>query len=56
MFGVVVKRIGFFGGMSWELLVEYEWIINIEVCCCFGGVYLVDLLLCSFDFAVIEVL
>ncbi len=49
-----MKRIGLLGGMSWESSVEYERIINQEVRARLGGVHSADLIIRSYDFAVIE--
>jgi aspartate racemase len=51
-----VKTIGLLGGMSWESSIEYERIINAEVRRRLGGVHSADLLIRSYDFAVIEAL
>lgn len=51
-----MKTIGLLGGMSWESSIEYERIINSEVRRRLGGVHSADLLIRSYDFAVIEVL
>ncbi len=49
-----MKTIGLLGGMSWESSVEYERIINTEVRRRLGGVHSADLIVRSYDFAVIE--
>ncbi len=49
-----MKTIGMLGGMSWGSSVEYERIINEEVRRRLGGVHSADLLIRSYDFAVIE--
>ena len=49
-----MKRIGLIGGMSWESSIEYERIINEEVRTRLGGTHSADLIIRSFDFAVIE--
>jgi aspartate racemase len=51
-----VKTIGLLGGMSWESSVEYERIINTEVRRRLGGTHSADLVVRSYDFAVIEAL
>ena len=51
-----MKTIGLLGGMSWEASIEYERIINTEVRRRLGGVHSADLLIRSYDFAVIEAL
>lgn len=51
-----MKRIGLLGGMSWESSIEYERIINEEVRHRLGGTHSADLIIRSFDFAVIEAL
>lgn len=51
-----MKRIGLIGGMSWESSIEYERIINEEVRRRLGGTHSADLIIRSFDFAVIEAL
>jgi aspartate racemase len=51
-----MKRIGLLGGMSWESSIEYERIINEEVRRRLGGVHSADLVIRSFDFAVVEAL
>ena len=50
------KTIGLLGGMSWESSIEYERIINEAVRARLGGTHSADLLLRSYDFAVIEAL
>lgn len=49
-----MKRIGLLGGMSWESSIDYERIINEEVRDRLGGMHSADLVIRSFDFAVIE--
>jgi len=49
-----VKTIGLLGGMSWESSVHYEQIINSEVRRRLGGSHSADLVIRSYDFAVIE--
>ena len=49
-----MKRIGLIGGMSLESSIEYERIINEEVRTRLGGTHSADLIIRSFDFAVIE--
>jgi aspartate racemase len=49
-----MKTIGLLGGMSWESSIEYERIINTEVRQRRGGGHSADLLIRSYDFAVIE--
>jgi aspartate racemase len=49
-----VKVIGLLGGMSWESSIVYERIINEEVRRRLGGVHSADLLIRSYDFAVVE--
>jgi aspartate racemase len=49
-----VKTIGLLGGMSWESSIAYERIINEEVRRRLGGVHSADLLIRSYDFAVVE--
>jgi aspartate racemase len=51
---MVMKTIGLLGGMSWESSIIYEQIINQEVRARLGGVHSADLLIRSYDFAVIE--
>jgi aspartate racemase len=51
-----MKRIGLLGGMSWESSVEYERIINEVVRDRLGGVHSADLIVRSYDFALIEAL
>jgi aspartate racemase len=46
--------IGLLGGMSWESSIEYERLINEEVRRRLGGVHSADLVIRSYDFAVIE--
>lgn len=49
-----MKTIGLLGGMSWESSIEYERIINTEVRRRLGGLHSADLVIRSYDFAVIE--
>jgi len=49
-----MKTIGLLGGMSWESSIIYERIINEEVRRRIGGFHSADLLVRSYDFAVIE--
>ena len=49
-----MKTIGLLGGMSWESSIVYERIINEEVRRRLGGMHAADLLIRSYDFAVIE--
>ena len=49
-----MRRLGLLAGMSWESSVEYERVINRTVQHELGGVASADLLIRSFDFAVIE--
>jgi len=49
-----VRIIGLLGGMSWESSVEYERIINTEVRRRLGGAHSGDLIVRSYDFAVVE--
>lgn len=51
-----MRTVGLLGGMSWESSVLYERIINEEVRARLGGVHSADLLVRSYDFAVIEAL
>lgn len=51
-----MKTIGLLGGMSWESSVEYEQIINTEIRNRLGGTHSADLVVRSYDFAVIEAL
>ncbi len=51
---LAMKRIGLLGGMSWESSILYEELINTEVRERLGGVHSADLILRSYDFAVIE--
>jgi len=51
-----MKRIGLLGGMSWESSIEYERLMNEAVRERLGGVHSADLIIRSFDFAVIEAL
>ena len=49
-----MKMIGLLGGMSWESSIVYERIINEEVRRRLGGVHSAELLIRSYDFAVVE--
>ena len=49
-----MRTIGLLGGMSWESSIEYERIINQAVRERLGGVHSADLLVRSYDFAMIE--
>ena len=49
-----VRTLGLLGGMSWESSIEYERLINEEVRSRLGGVHSADLIVRSYDFAVIE--
>jgi len=49
-----MTTIGMLGGMSWESSIVYERVINEEVGRRLGGVHSADLLVRSYDFAVIE--
>jgi len=49
-----MKTIGLLGGMSWESSVLYEELINTAVRARLGGVHSADLIIRSYDFAVIE--
>jgi len=49
-----MKTIGLLGGMSWESSVLYEELINTAVRERLGGVHSADLIIRSYDFAVIE--
>ena len=51
-----VRTLGLLGGMSWESSVEYERLINQEIRQRLGGVHSADLVVRSYDFAVIEAL
>jgi len=51
-----MKTIGLLGGMSWESSIQYERIINTEVRRRLGGIHSADLIVRSYDFAVIEAL
>jgi len=51
--GSAMKTIGLLGGMSWESSIVYEQIINQEVRR-LGGLHSADLLIRSYDFAVVE--
>jgi aspartate racemase len=49
-----VKVIGLLGGMSWESSIVYEQILNEEARRRLGGMHSADLLIRSYDFAVVE--
>lgn len=49
-----MKTIGLLGGMSWESSIEYERLINEGVRDRLGGTHSADLIVRSYDFAVIE--
>ena len=49
-----MKVIGLLGGMSWESSIVYERILNEEARRRLGGVHSADLLIRSYDFAVVE--
>ncbi len=49
-----MKTIGLLGGMSWESSIEYERIINERVRSRLGGTASADLLIRSYNFAVVE--
>ena len=49
-----MKKIGLLGGMSWESTVIYYQLLNRMARDKLGGLHSADLLLWSFDFAVIE--
>lgn len=49
-----MKTIGLLGGMSWESSVHYEELINTDVRSRLGGVHSADLIVRSYDFAMIE--
>ena len=49
-----MKTIGLLGGMSWESSVHYEELINTSVRERLGGVHSADLVIRSYDFAMIE--
>ncbi|HEV8278841.1 MAG TPA: aspartate/glutamate racemase family protein [Streptosporangiaceae bacterium] len=49
-----MKIIGLLGGMSWESSIVYETIINEEVRRRLGGAHSADLLIRSYDFALLE--
>lgn len=51
-----MRCIGLLGGMSWESSVLYERLINEGVRARLGGVHSADLIVRSYDFAVIEAL
>jgi aspartate racemase len=49
-----MRTIGLLGGMSWESSIEYERLINEGVRARLGGTHSADLIIRSYDFAVIE--
>jgi len=49
-----MKTIGLLGGMSWESSVHYEELINTSVRERLGGLHSADLVIRSYDFAMIE--
>jgi len=49
-----VRVIGLLGGMSWESSIVYERILNEEARRRLGGLHSADLLIRSYDFAVVE--
>jgi aspartate racemase len=49
-----VKLIGLLGGMSWESSIVHERILNEEARRRLGGLHSANLLLRSYDFAVVE--
>lgn len=49
-----MKLIGLLGGMSWESSIVYERILNEEARRRLGGLHSADLLIRSYDFAVVE--
>lgn len=49
-----MKVIGLLGGMSWESSIVYERILNEEARRRLGGLHSADLLIRSYDFAVVE--
>ncbi len=51
-----MRTVGLLGGMSWESSIEYERIMNEEVRRRLGGTHSADLIVRSYDFAVIEAL
>ncbi|MGA7690280.1 MAG: amino acid racemase [Jiangellales bacterium] len=51
-----MRTIGLLGGMSWESSLLYEQIMNQQVRARLGGVHSADLLVRSYDFAVVEAL
>lgn len=51
-----MRTLGLLGGMSWESSIEYERLINEGVRRRLGGTHSADLILRSYDFAVIEAL
>ena len=51
-----MRTIGLLGGMSWESSIEYERMINEGVRARLGGTHSADLVIRSYDFAVIEAL
>ena len=53
---MTMKTIGLLGGMSWESSIEYERMINEGVRARLGGTHSADLVIRSYDFAIIEAL
>lgn len=53
---MTMRTIGLLGGMSWESSILYERIINTEVRRRLGGLHSADLVVRSYDFAVVEAL
>ncbi len=51
-----MKTIGLLGGMSWESSIEYERMINEGVHARLGGTHSADLVIRSYDFAMVEAL
>ncbi|MFV1999823.1 MAG: aspartate/glutamate racemase family protein [Acidimicrobiia bacterium] len=51
-----MKTIGLLGGMSWESSIEYERLINTAVRDRLGGTHSADLIIRSYNFAMIEAL
>lgn len=49
-----MKKIGILGGLSWESTIEYYRIINQEVNNKLGGLHSADIILQSYNFAVID--
>ena len=53
---LLATAIGLLGGMSPESSIEYERLINVEVRRRLGGVHSADLIMRSYDFAIVEAL